>query len=229
MAQEPERSATPEKQLLNLIEDPKAAGAGQEKIRRNPFNLFSLDALKGRVSFLGEKFRQSLTPGKIAFDLKGVNRLLWWAMILLVLVLTWHLTVSLKGLNAIPDLSREITRKSSDPQAISDKAQKIDPYLEKVRTRNIFRFGGIAVPLVQEKDEPAPEVLPPSEADELAKSLRLVGIGWSNDPDVMIENTATKKVYFLKRGDVIDDRIKINAIFQDRVILFYEGREIELR
>ena len=55
MAQE--RPSTPEKQLLNLIEDPKEQDLSQKKIKRSSFSLFSLAALRGRFSFLLESIR----------------------------------------------------------------------------------------------------------------------------------------------------------------------------
>ena len=44
----------------------------------------------------------------------------------------------------------------------------------------------------------------------------------------MIEDANTKKIYFIKQGEIIDG-IKIQAILRDRVVLSYEGEEIELR
>jgi type II secretory pathway component PulC len=56
-----------------------------------------------------------------------------------------------------------------------------------------------------------------------------VGIAWSNDPDAMIEDTKTHRTFFLKKGQTIDEEIKVQAIFKDRVVLSYKGEEIELR
>jgi hypothetical protein len=81
-----------------------------------------------------------------------------------------------------------------------------------------------------EEEVPAPAAEALSEAQILAQQLGLVGIGWSDDPDVMVENTETKKIYFLKRGERIDGLIKVEAIFEDKVILTYDnGKEMELR
>jgi hypothetical protein len=55
-----------------------------------------------------------------------------------------------------------------------------------------------------------------------------VGISWSDDPDVMIEDTKTQRTFFLKKGQMIDD-IKLEAVFKDKVILNYLGEEIELK
>jgi hypothetical protein len=231
MVQEPERPSTPEKQLLSLIEDPKAAAATQGKIKRRTFNLFSLDALRARISFLGEKFKAALTPKKFSLELKGVNRILSAAIVLLAAALVLTVTRSIEKLNRIPDFGLGTARPASEPLSTEDSIKKLMSYLDKVRARDIFRFGGVIKiqpqELVEEVQEPVAAA--PSPAEELLNSLRLVGIGWTEEPDVMIENTSTKKVYFLKRGDWIDGRIQVNAIFEDRVIVSFDGKEAELR
>ncbi len=231
MVQESERSSSPEKQLLSLIEDPKAAAA-QGKIKRKTFNWFSLDALRGRVSFLGDKIKATFTPKKFSLELKSVNRVLLVAIVLLAVVLAFTVMRSVEKLNTIPDFGLGVARPVAGPLNTEDNIKKLMSYLDKVRARDIFRFGGIIKiqppELVEDVPEPVAEAaLTPAE--ELLNSLRLVGIGWTEEPDVMIENTLTKKVYFLKRGDWIDGRIQVNAIFEDRVIVSFDGKEAELR
>jgi len=96
----------------------------------------------------------------------------------------------------------------------------------------IFKFGDFGFEEEKEGEyevpAPAEEVL--TRAEVLAQQLGLVGIGWSDDPDVMVENTETKKIYFLKRGQRIENLIKVEAIFEDKVIFTYDnGKEMELR
>jgi hypothetical protein len=45
----------------------------------------------------------------------------------------------------------------------------------------------------------------------------------------MIEDTKTQRTLFLKKGQRIDNEIKVEAIFKDKVILSYKGEEIELK
>ncbi len=229
MAHEHEKSVTPEKQLLNLIEDPKAEKLNQRKIRQISFNFFTLDALRGRFSFLGERIKLNLTPGRIALDLKGVNAILKVVTGILSLGVVWAVVNTVINLDRLPDFGLETSRTANGSERLPDQPRKIDSYLERVRERNVFQFGGVAVPVVAVEPDPQEEVMPPSLADDLAKNIRLVGIGWSDEPDVMIEDTVTKKVYFLKRGDWIDGKIKISAILQDRVILSLDDREMELK
>lgn len=232
MVQDPERSSTPEKQLLNLIEDPKAAAATQEKIKRRTFSLFSLDALRGRVSFFSGRLKTAFTPKKFSLEIKNVNRILLVAIFFLSVALVLTIMRSVDKLNKIPDFGLGTARPASDSLTSEDNVKKLMSYLDKVRARDIFRFGGIIkiqpLELVEEEPEPVTEAAP-SPAEELLNNLRLVGIGWTEEPDVMVENTFTKKVYFLKRGDWIDGRIQVNAIFEDRVIVSFDGKEAELR
>jgi type II secretory pathway component PulC len=56
-----------------------------------------------------------------------------------------------------------------------------------------------------------------------------VGISWSADPDVMIEDGKTQRTIFLKKGQLVDNEIRVEAVFKDKVILSYKGEEIELK
>ena len=44
----------------------------------------------------------------------------------------------------------------------------------------------------------------------------------------MIEDKQSVKTFFVKRGQMIGP-VKVEAIFKDKVVLSYEGEEIELR
>lgn len=57
--------------------------------------------------------------------------------------------------------------------------------------------------------------------------LQLVGIYFSEAPEVIIEDKAEKKTYFLKEGDNIKGT-KVKSIRQDRVILESNGMDWEL-
>ena len=67
-----------------------------------------------------------------------------------------------------------------------------------------------------------------SRIAEASKNLKLVGISWSDDPDVIIEDTKAGMAYFLKKGQMIND-LKLKEVFKDKVILGYQEEEVELR
>jgi len=232
MAQE--RPTTPEKQLLDLIEDPKEQGVSKKKIKRRSFSLFSFSALKGRLSFLLESAQSGSFLKNALPDIKGLNKILKVCIVLLVVYLAGNFVMSVGRLKRVPEFVVQSSRPSKEIPADELSSKKIGYYLEGPRSRDIFRFGDFG--FVEEKEaEETDEVAAPvvealSKAEMLAQQLGLVGIGWSDDPDVMVENVETKKIYFLKRGERIDGLIKVEAIFQDKVILTYDsGKEMELR
>jgi len=230
---EQERPSTPEKQLLNLIEDPKEQDLSQKKIKRKSFSLFSLAALKGRLSFLVESIRSGSFFTKAFLNIRGLNRVLKGCVALLFLYLIVNFTMSVIGLKEIPEFVTRGSKSSSEIPATILSGRRISDYLEGPRSRNIFKFGDSQEE--EKKEEVIEEVAPPTEevlsrGEVLAQNLTLVGIGWSKNPDVMISNVETGKVYFLKRGQRIDGLIKVDAIFENSVILTYDdGKELELR
>ncbi len=235
MAQE--RPSTPEKQLLNLIEDPKERDVSHEKIKRRSFNLFSFAALRARISFFVGSVRSVSAFKKAILDLKGLNKILQLCVVVLFLYFIASLAMSIVKLKEIPEFVSKNPRLSKGAATADFFNKRISDYLEGPRVRNIFKFGNLA--LDEQEAEPEEEVIeevaPPveitlSKAELLSQELGLVGIGWSDDPDVMIKNVGTGKMYFLKSGQRIDGLITVEAIFPDRVILTYDdGKEMELR
>lgn len=68
---------------------------------------------------------------------------------------------------------------------------------------------------------------------EELKDFKLVGIIWSQNPEVMIENAKDSRTYTLKRGESFNDQFKIKEILRNSAILevnLISGvREYELR
>lgn len=52
-----------------------------------------------------------------------------------------------------------------------------------------------------------------------AKDLKLVGIVWSQNPEVMIENSKDARTYILKKGDFLDDQFMVKEISRSSVTL----------
>ncbi|MCK5014098.1 MAG: hypothetical protein KAS66_09785 [Candidatus Omnitrophica bacterium] len=232
MAQE--RPTTPEKQLLDLIEDPKQQDVSQKKIKRKSFNLVSFSALRGRLSFFQESMQSGAFLKNALPDIKGLNRMLKVCIALLLVYLVGNFAMSMSRLKKVPEFVSKSSREPKEIPVAELSSKKISYYLEGPRSRDIFKFGDFGVQEIEANDDedevPAPAVNVLSQAEILAQQLGLVGIGWSDDPDVMVENVETKKIYFLKRGERIDSLIKVEAIFEDKVILTYDNdKEMELR
>jgi hypothetical protein len=95
-------------------------------------------------------------------------------------------------------------------------------YIDKVGQRDIFKIG------LKKSTEDTAKAAPISAAKEMTQHLKLVGISWSNDPDAMVEDSKALRTFFVKRGHKIGG-VKVEAIFKDKLILSYEGEEVELR
>ena len=91
---EQEKPSTPEKQLLDLIENPKEQDLNKKKIKRSSLNLFSFAALRGRFSFLLESIRSGSFLRKNFYDIKGFNRMLRICIVLLVIYVIVNFTMS---------------------------------------------------------------------------------------------------------------------------------------
>jgi len=223
MAQE--KPLTPEKQLLNIIEKPMAQSSlHAATIKYHGLSLFSLNALKGRFAFLRERFFKR--KGLRQLDIKTLNYILEFCAIILTVYFTFDLSHSIINLkkDLVFNIRKDIVTQGAVSQIISP-LKAASYYLEKARERDIFKM---------EAKKPISEAGVPTRGPsraiiEATQYLRLVGISWSNDPDVMIEDTKNQRTLFLKKGQTIDNTIKIQGVSKDKVILSYKGEEIELR
>jgi hypothetical protein len=229
MAQE--RSVTPEKQLLKLIEDPKTKGTDfrTHAIKHHGLSLFSSLAWKGRLSFLKVHFQKWLkraTPQPL--NIKVVNRVLVLCIFIMVVYFAKSIPASIIKLKKMPTLEFKtqggIIEKSAGIEEASLVKKAASYYLEKVRQKDIFRMGAKVGPVTEKSTAKAPS----SRIMEATQYFKLVGISWSRDPDVMIEDTKALRTYFLKRGESIGE-VKVQAIFRDKVVLSFGGEEIELK
>lgn len=221
MAQD--KSISPEKQLLSLIEgqesrDKKEArpavsiidekstlkpkvvvkSAEDYAIQHRNLSLFSVEAWIGRLSFFKGKLKKWSKAGKSQSDIiKIINRLMYIGISLLVIYFAGNFSVSIMNANKIPQVDFKVQPAIANSAGLPGIAS-IKPssyYLEKVRQRDIFKMG----PIHKEEEKQT------SKITELSKNLKLVGISWSDDPDVMIEDTSTKRT-FLPRGGRVSER-----------------------
>ena len=222
-----DKSITPEKQLLRLIEDPNVKNDKRieaKAVRHFGLSLFSFAAWIGRFSFLRDSFRRGVSARSYSLlDIKIINDILFISIFILGFYFMVNFYHSMNSLKKMPNL--ELTAldeiKPIGPEEGSAVKKAATYYLEKITMRDIFKRG----PKIT--SGPAEEG-PSSKTVEAAQNLKLVGISWSDNPDVMIEDTKALKTFFVKRGQMIGE-LKIEAIFKDKVILSYRGEEIELK
>ena len=230
-----DKPITPEQQLLKLIEESNkvskgsspAAGAGKAP-KKGPggFSLTKIPGvLAGRLSFLK---RNAAKPGKggqkMSVNITGINKFLTVAAVCLLVYVVFDAAASARNLqrppNFVPpkDLMTPFKVESIEPLKESSY------YLQKVSSRDIFREGKKVETVKQEAPQNAIV-----ETAEAVKNLALVGISWSKDPDVIIEDKAHQRTFFVKRGQLVGDNVKVEAIFKDHVIVTFEDHEYELR
>jgi hypothetical protein len=218
-----ERPLNPEKDLLKLIEKPMAKGTtAVSAIRRRSLGLFSLTALKSRFAFLKSHWRDFNFQKARELDIRMVNRGLELFIFLLVFYFVLSLSSSIFLLSRPLDLKVNMEKAAELKSASFDSILKTAAYyLEKARGRDIFRRGRNKVDNLLKG--------PSARALEATAHLKLVGISWSADPDAMIEDTRNPRTLFLKKGQLIDNEIKLEAIFKDKIVLSYKGEEVELK
>jgi len=222
-----EKPTTPEKQLLKLIEKPQDKGSLRKAaVKYQGLSMFSLGALKGRLLFFKKKSRSAFGPeGLKGFDIRTLNTALKFFVLILSAYLIFDFVDSTNKLKKGIDLRPAYARLPEDkPTVIGGISKKAAYYLEKARQRDIFSMTKKSASVMDLMRKATA-----SSASEATKHLALVGISWSGDPDVMIEDTRDQRTFFLKKGQMIDNAIKVEAVFKDRVILSYGGEEVELR
>jgi hypothetical protein len=225
MAQD--RSLTPEKQLLKIIETSKgnALGVAARSSRRHGMSWLNLGAWLGRISFFKVRLEKLSSGFSLEqLDVKTANRILGFLVLLLSLYFMGSLIMSLVNLSKLPRLetnpqAAKVDINIPEPQGLKKAASY---YLDKVRERDIFTMGLKKLAAKQPEQGPSAKII------EITSTLKLVGISWSNDPDAMIEDTKSLKTYFVKRGDMVGET-KVQAIFRDKVVLSLENEEFELK
>lgn len=227
-----ERSITPEKQLLRLIEENKGknpAAVQAQALRRRGMGLVSLGAWLGRFSFSKDWFRSRIESLRgQPLDIKSVNRILLLCAGVFILYFLASTTTALTRLSAPPDLEAPASEGSSInlmERVFLKKA--VSYYLEKIGQRDIFKMG--AVQKITGADGVQTEMkVTSSRILDATETLKLVGISWSDNPDAIIEDTKDTKTFFVKTGQKIGD-VRVQAIFKDKVVLSYQGEETELK
>lgn len=222
----PEESRpSPEKELLNLIEKPSSRRSLQAAaIKYHSLSFFSIGALRGRIAFLKNRLSGYLRGGQARqLDIKTLNNFLKLCIVALGIYFIFDLSSSIldvrKGLRLGTSYGKAPAAESAQ---IASLLKAASYYLEKVRERDIFSMGAVSDSGKAGKDLS-------QKAIEATAHLKLVGIAWSDDPDIMVEDTNAKRTFFLKKGQMIDGEIKIQAVFKDKVILNYKGEEVELK
>ena len=216
---------TPEKQLLKLIEDPKAKDASirAQAARHRGAGILSPGSWMGRFSFFRDKSRAwARDGGVLQIDVKAINGILLLSVLALFFYFVTTVSMSLTNLKKIPALDFEIPKSAgSKTLSVASPMKDASYYAGLMAERDIFKMG-------RQEEELEESSGPSSGMLEAISHLRLVGISWSGSPDAMIEDSRIPRTYFLKKGEFIGE-VKVKEIFTNKVILEYGTEEIELK
>ena len=228
-----ERSVTPEKQLLKLIEEQKGknpAAVQAHALKRRGMSLVSPGAWLGRFSFSKDWFRRKIESFRgQPFDIKSINRILLLCACVFTLYFLASTTTALIQLSSPPELGAPASENGSSVDLMDRVFLKkaVSYYLEKIGERDIFKMGAVRKVTGADGVETEMKVTSARILD-VTENLKLVGISWSSEPDAIIEDTRDTKTFFVKTGQKIGE-VKVQAIFKDKVVLSYQGEETELK
>lgn len=215
------KKITPEEQLLELIEKgSRLEAVGIGKRRRG---LGALGDIGRFLGFLKRWLVKATGKTKKTLrqpNLKTINSLLLILCVVLIVfsVADFILTET--------NIERVYKRARKEKYKELKEEKKIIPrsflyYLEMVQRRNIFS------PIALAREKEVKKEIKKEDLVKITANFNLVGISWGAEPTAMVEDKADKKTYFLKRGDEIK-RFRVKDILEDRVILLYDGNELEL-
>ncbi len=209
-----DQGMTPEEKLLRIIESPGEAPRNLPRARMDihTSGLF----LKTWLAHSRNRFKKTIT-------LRAVNQAILALCALTTLYLVFDFLMGMPNSSMIQRLEK--TAKKAGVGNISIEAlNPLSLYLNEVSQHNIFSLP--EPPPVEEAVTQQPAV---SETlKNMVQTFRVVGIIWSDVPQVMIEDSKEGRTYSLTRGSLLKG-VRVKDILRDRVILSYDNQEIELR
>ncbi|MDD5225918.1 MAG: hypothetical protein PHV97_01875 [Candidatus Omnitrophica bacterium] len=229
MAESNDPSLTPEKRLLELIEEPdshkrEVTVATKKKDLKDLLSPAAFQekfaALKGQGEVLFKKYKGS-------FGIREVNRILKAIVALMVLFFAVSFVVDLAGVNQdfsksiqVPDSKMFEIETPKDVPAEGSAVEKWD-------------LGKMFMPYGKRQEEA--EKLQKEQSSRLAdmtKKLKLTGISFNpSDPKsafCMIEDLEKSITTVLREGDPVG-LLKVQKIYEDRVVLEQGNETIEIR
>ncbi len=219
-------SITPEKRLLDLIEEP-SAHADEPTITTKKKKFFSLDDIKAKFSELGRKNRNVIEKYQKSFGIKEINKVLGgvvWVMIFIFAVVFIHDFLELREDFSISVNPPDVRTFDTDTQVSA--ASKNDSVSE-------WDLGKIFMPYGKRQEEAERQQKAHSDRlAEMTQKLKLTGISYNPaDPSkafCMIEDLEKGITIFLREADPIG-LLRVSKIYEDRVVLEQGNETVELR
>ncbi|HAJ56326.1 MAG TPA: hypothetical protein DCL35_00990 [Candidatus Omnitrophica bacterium] len=210
----PDGNLTPEEKLLRIIESPPGRTGPMRPQRRSQDLQITWKLLRAKY---GDKV-------KVLLNAKAVNALLVFLGTLATLFLVIDFWLGIPRASSV-----ERIEALAKAQAVWDLTiERLDPlavYMQEITQRNIF---SLAPEPTSEQPAPVRPAVSQERALKITENLKVVGIIWSEVPQVIIENISEQRTHLLSRGGLIMGA-RVKEILKDRVILSYDSQEIELR
>lgn len=201
------KKITPEEKLLHIIEKPEEA----EKLDINR-NTKPSPFAKLKLGKSLERFK-NIDIKKI--NLRGINKILLWISVVITIAVIVYFVRDEKRLGRNFENIKIKAAEREDFKIDGGKTDipNLSAYLDETQKNNPFH----TLPFIQKLK---------SEEVEKKINLQLVGIFWSDNPQAIIEDTATGRNYMVYEGDQVD-KYKVGKITQREVRLTSEdGNEI---
>ena len=206
----PDPNLTPEEKLLRIIESPPDTVRGMRRERRIADFKIDFKILKAKY---GEKLKEF-------FNLKAASVVLVFLSGVATMYLGLDFWLGAPRLTNVVRLEM-LAKKMEVGDMTLGQLDPLSMYLQEITQRNIFS-------LPESVDQAAAKKLEPKvEIKSLIDGLKVVGIIWSDAPQAIVEDSKDGKTHLLNRGSKIKDA-RVKDILKDRVILSYDGQEVEL-
>jgi hypothetical protein len=224
MAQ-PDSSLTPEKRLLDLIEEPSAhqkdIAAGAKKVQQSA--RFSAEALKERFLKKSTEFFDRI---KASFGIKELNRILRYLVIILAMLFLADLLMGMMDLKK--DVAGSIG--TSEPRML--EPPPVQEAVKEGEPIESWDLGKMFMPYSKRaEDAQKLEKEQSSKLVDMTKTLKLTGISYNPaDPKkvfCMIEDVQKGITTFLREGDPIG-LLKVSKILEDHVVLSFGEDTVEI-
>jgi type II secretory pathway component PulC len=200
---------TSDERLLKLIEGGSSVQKRKQNIGVSPKKSFSelMQTAKFNISL---KSIKEFKPNLVVLN-KGLIALA--ALVTVILIYSLFSGPSVSASNAAyfnPGDASLITKALFSKDSLGGLARKIIPSQEI--KKNIFLAPGVKTTSLTEAIS--------ANVTEVTKDLKLVGIIWSSEPEVMIENGKDSRTYTLKKGDSFDgDQFKVKEVSRNSALL----------
>lgn len=198
-----DKSSSDEK-LLKIIE-------GTDKVKSFPHVGIKAKAKKAKPQLIKISFKD--------FTLQNVNKGLFvTGGILTVYFLYSFMSGTVEGKRVI--LPPPVKNLDFVKFVAGDDGKVVDVNaFQDVSKRNMFF-------LAAQKPVDSTAVKQKEAISEVVKSLKLVGVIWSDNPEVMVEDAKESRTYLLKKSDTFgQDKFKVKEILRNSVILEIAGVE----